>query len=122
MGYVRCRTSVCQGCPTFDGGRSPTFVGVKVPTFGGGVGRGWVHIVVVLVLKSNSDGESRGSGLAGFAGVGKPHKRVLIVGELLRVLGVVGPRGCVESQCGVAGSLSRWCVMDWLVCDQRMYG
>ena len=63
-----------------------------------------MHIVVVLVLKSNSDGESRGSGLAGFAGVGKPHKRVLIVGELLRVLGVVGPRGCVESQCGVAAA------------------
>ena len=45
--------------------------------------------------------------MVGFAGVGRPYRRVLIVGELLQVLRVVGSRGCVESQCGVAGSLSQ---------------
>ena len=41
--------SVYAGSPTFGGGGSPTFGGMKVSTFGGGVGRGWVTIVVVLV-------------------------------------------------------------------------
>ena len=41
--------SVYAGCPTFGGGGSPTFGGMKVSTFGGGVGRGWVNIVVALV-------------------------------------------------------------------------
>ena len=41
--------SVYAGSPTFGGGGSPTFGGMKVSTFGGGVGRGWVNIVVVLV-------------------------------------------------------------------------
>lgn len=37
-----------------------------------------MDIVVVLVLKSNFDGESRGSNSVGFAGVGKPDELVVV--------------------------------------------